>query len=132
MPRPEGFHTITPYLILDRAAEAIAFYKRVFGAEEEMCDLAPDGRIRHAHIRIGDSPLMITSSSSAWKMFDPKHYGGSPVHMFLYVEDADSWYTRAMEAGSLSVMEMSDKEYGRTGGVTDPFGMTWWITTHKA
>lgn len=130
MPIPEGFHTITPYLVVQQAAEAIDLYVKAFGAERGHCDQTPDGRIRHAQIRIGSSHMMITDGSPEYAFMPPvQHYGGSPVHLFLYVEDADGVFARARAAGMEELMPMSDQPYGRSGGVKDRFGFIWWITT---
>lgn len=126
-----GFHTVTPYIILRDAARAIEFYKTAFGATETMRDKDDKGRIRHAEIRIGDSPLMLVDENEEWKMRSAQSYGGSPVHIFLYVEDTDALVQQAQRAGAKVIMEVTDKDYGRSGGVEDPFGLTWWITAHK-
>ena len=128
-PIPEGFSTVTPYITMDDTSEAIEFYKRAFDAEEilRMCE---DGRVRHAQIRIGTSMLMLHDENLAWPVYRcAKKYGGSPVNLFLYVDDADTWVDRAVSAGAKLVMPVADQEYGRSGGVEDPFGLTWWITT---
>ncbi|MDR3717919.1 MAG: VOC family protein [Bryobacteraceae bacterium] len=126
-PIPEGFHTVTPYISLENTAEAIEFYKRAFGAEET--HRVNDGaRVRHAQIRIGDSMLMLHDENPDWPKYkSAKTYGGSAVNLFLYVDDADAWVARAVAAGAQSVMPVADQEYGRAGGVEDPFGLTWWI-----
>lgn len=130
MPIPEGFHTITPYLVVNGATEAIALYEKAFGAEKGHLELTPDGRVRHAQIRIGNSHLMLTDGSSDYEFMQPvQHFGGSPIQLFLYVEDADAVFLRAREAGMEELMPMADQSYGRSGGVTDRFGFIWWITT---
>lgn len=128
-PIPEGFNTVTPYITMDDTSEAIEFYKRAFEAEE-MLRMCEAGRVRHAQIRIGTSMLMLHDENLAWPVYRcAKAYGGSPVNLFLYVDDADALVERAVSAGAKLVMPVADQEYGRSGGVEDPFGITWWITT---
>lgn len=127
---PEGFHTITPYLVVQGAMEAIALYEKAFGAEKGYLETTPEGRLRHGQIRIGNSHLMLTDGSPEFAYMPPiQHYGGSPVHLFLYVEDADAVFRQAREAGMEELMPMADQAYGRSGGVRDRFGFIWWITT---
>lgn len=127
---PEGFHTATPYICLRSAAEAIDYYKRAYGAVETYKTLADDGRIRHAQIRIGDSMFMLSDEFPEYEMMKSvQTIGGSPVSIFLYVDDADAVAARAIVAGGKEVMPVTDQEYGRSGGVKDPFGIIWWITT---
>jgi PhnB protein len=128
---PAGYHTVTPYLILENAAAAIAFYKKVFGAEEIM-RLEHDGRIGHAEIRIGDSPVMLADSVSGMGYRGPKSFGGTPVSMMVYVADVDAVFNRAIAAGAESLHPVQDQFYGdRTGTLTDPFGHMWSIGTRK-
>lgn len=128
-PIPAGFTTVTPYITMDNTSEAIEFYQRAFGAEEQMRH-SENGRVRHAQIRIGNSMLMLHDENPAWPVYRcAKSYGGSPVNLFLYVDDADALVERAVSAGASLVMPVSDQEYGRAGGVEDPFGLTWWIVT---
>lgn len=128
-PIPKGFNTVTPYITMDGASEAIEFYQRAFGAEEIMRH-SDAGRVLHAQIRIGTSMLMLHDENPAWPLYRcAKSYGGSPVNLFLYVDDADALVERAVSAGAKLVMPVADQEYGRSGGVEDPFGITWWITT---
>jgi PhnB protein len=128
---PEGFHTATPYLIVRNAAAALEFYKRAFGAVELTRHADPSGKIRHAEFRVGDSPIMLTDE---WLEFpewqSPQARGGTPVHIYLYVEDADALFAKAIEAGAKQLLPMQDQVYGdRSGGVTDPFGHVWYIAT---
>ena len=130
--KPEGFHTATPYLIISNAAEAIEFYKKAFGAKELFRMADPDGRVRHAEIQIGDSPFMITDEGGAefpdWQ--SPKTRGGTPVHIYLYVEDCDSLFKQAIDAGATELLPMKDQSYGdRSGGITDPYGHIWYISS---
>lgn len=130
-PIPEGFHTVTPYVTVRGAADAIGFYERAFGATEIFRWTDPDGSIRHAEVVIGDSPVMLTDEAPEFGMADPRSLGGSPVHMFLYVEDADAVFDRAIAAGATELMPVEDSSDGdRRGGVTDPFGHVWYIGTH--
>ena len=129
--RPEGFHSATPIISFRDAAGAMDFYARAFGAIELMRDTAPDGRIRHAQIRIGDSPFMLNDDFEKEFSFMKcvQTMGGSPVAIFLYVDDADAVASKAIAAGATEVSPVADQPYGRSGGVKDPFGLIWWITT---
>lgn len=130
-PVPEGFHTVTPYVTVAGAADAIEFYKEAFGAEEIFRWADADGRIRHAEVVIGDSPVMLTDEAPEFGMGGPRTFGGSPVHMFLYVEDVDATFDRAIAAGATELMPVEDSGDGdRRGGVTDPFGHIWYVATH--
>ena len=130
-PVPEGFHTVTPYMTIKGAPEAIEFYKEAFGAREIFRWADPDGRVRHAEVMIGDSPIMLTDEAPDFGMAGPESLGGSPVHMFLYVADGDAVFGRAIGAGATELMPVEDSEDGdRRGGVTDPFGHVWYIATH--
>ena len=130
-PIPRGFHTVTPYMTIKGAYEAIEFYKEAFGAEEIFRWADPDGRVRHAEVVIGDSPIMLTDEAPDFGMYGPRSLGGSPVHMFLYVEDVDAVFERAISAGATELMPVENSEDGdRRGGVTDPFGHVWYIATH--
>jgi PhnB protein len=132
-PVPDGFHTATPYLIIQGAAEAIDFYKKAFGATELMRHAEPTGKVRHAEIKIGDSPFMIADEFHEFPEWrGPQARGGSPVHIYLYVDDADSVFRRAIAAGAKELLPLQDQWYGdRSGGITDPFGHVWYIATHK-
>ena len=128
MNKPEGYHTITPYLMIRGAADAIEFYKKAFGATELMRDTDAAGKVRHAEIKIGDSQVMITDESPQFpELRSVQAFGGSPMNMFLYVEDADALAKQALAAGAKLIMEVQDKPYGRSGGVKDPFGLDWWV-----
>ena len=133
-PIPEGYHSLTPALVVRNAAEAIAFYQRAFGARELSRMAAPDGqRIWHAELQIGDSRLMLSDEFP--EMSDaraPPSLGGTAVSLHLYVEDADAVFQRALEAGATVSMPLADAFWGdRYGKVTDPFGHVWGIATHK-
>ncbi|HTT61187.1 MAG TPA: VOC family protein [Bryobacteraceae bacterium] len=128
MSKPEGYHTITPYLMIRGAAEAIEFYKKAFNATELMRETDAEGRVRHAEIRIGDSQVMITDEAPQFpELRSVQAFGGSPMNMFLYVDDADAVAKQALGAGAKLIMEVQDKSYGRSGGVKDPYGLDWWI-----
>ena len=129
---PEGYHTVTPYLILRGAGDAIAFYEKAFGAEEVMRIGGPGGRIGHAEIKIGDSRLMLADEHPEIGALSPKTIGGSPVSIHLYVEDVDAAVERAVAVGAKLVRPVADQFYGdRTGGIEDPFGYRWFIATRQ-
>jgi PhnB protein len=122
-PIPEGYRTVTPYLVISGVAELIDFLKQAFDAKEIHRMARPDGKIMHAEVKIGDSVIMMGEASGA--------SAPMPAMIHLYVEDADATYRRALEAGATSVRELADQFYGdRTGGVKDRFGNQWWIATH--
>ena len=130
-PIPDGYHTVTPYLIIKGAAEAIDFYKQAFGAKELFRMPQPDGKIGHAEIKIGDSPIMLADEHPGMGHVGPKTLGGSPVSILLYVEDVDTVFKQAITAGAQEKMPVEDKFYGDRGGsLTDPFGHIWHIATH--
>ena len=127
---PEGYHTITPQLSLDRAAETIEWYKKAFGAEELGKHLGPDGKVMHAELKIGDSRFMVNDVMPGSK--GPQAFGGSPTLLWLYVEDADAVFSRAVNAGGKVTMPLADQFWGDRGGcLADPEGYTWWIATRK-
>lgn len=129
---PEGHHTVTPYLIVGDAADALAFYKKAFGAEELMRVAAPRGKIGHAEIRIGDSVIMLADEYPDMNARGPHAFGGSPVSIHLYVEDVDTVARQAIAAGATVVRPVQDQFYGdRSGSFTDPFGHSWHVATHK-
>jgi PhnB protein len=130
-PIPDGYHTVTPYLVIKGAADAIEFYKKAFGATELFRMPQPDGRIGHAEIKIGDSPIMLADEFPEMKYFGPQTLGGSAVSILLYVEDVDSVFNEAIAAGAKQERALEDKFYGDRGGsVVDPFGHIWHIATH--
>ncbi len=129
-PIPDGYHSIQPYLIIDNAAAAIDFYKKAFGAKERL-RMERDGRIGHAEIEIGDSCVMMADEHPEIGAYSPKHYGGSPVSLMVYVTDCDAVYKQALAAGATSDREPADQFYGdRMAGVVDPFGFKWYLGTH--
>jgi PhnB protein len=131
-PIPEGYHAVTPYLIVNGGAKAIDFYKKAFGAMELFRMAQPDGKIGHAEIKIGDSPIMLADEAPAMDAKSPQSFGGSPVGIHLYVEDVDKVFNQAIAAGAKVERPVEDKFYGdRAGGVIDPFGHRWYISTHK-
>ena len=130
-PIPEGYHSVTPYLIIRGAAKALAFYKLAFGAIEKFRMEAPDGRISHAEVLIGDSTLMLADEHSEIGAKSPESWGGSPVSLMLYVGNVDQVFAQAVEAGASVERPLADQFYGdRTGGLKDPFGHTWYVATH--
>ena len=131
-PIPEGYHTATPYLIVEHAARALEFYKQAFGATELFRMEQPDGRIGHAEIKIGDSHVMLADEYPEMNMRGPKSLSGSPVTMHLYVEDVDAMAGKALAAGAKELSPVKDQFYGdRAGRFEDPFGHNWYIATHK-
>ena len=130
-PIPPGYHTVTPYLVVSDCAAALDFYKHVFNAEETVRMPTPDGKVMHAEIRIGDSMLMLSDEAPDWGAHAPKHYGGSPVHVMLYLPDADATYAQALAAGATSIRPMENQFWGdRMGRIADPFGHQWSLATH--
>src|SRR5262245_48640898 len=127
---PEGFQTITPSLILDNAAQTIEWYKRAFGAEEVYRSLGPDGKVMHAEIKIGYSRFM--ANDPMMGMRGPKELGGSPASLWLYVDDSDALFNKAVAAGAQVQMPIENQFWGdRAGSISDPSGYTWWIATRK-
>ena len=128
---PDGYHSATPYLIVNDAAAAIEFYKKAFGATELMRMQKPNGKIGHAEIKIGDSPIMLADEAPEVGARSPRTIGGSPVSILLYVDDVDTTFTKAVNGGAKVQRPVADQFYGdRTGGVEDPFGHLWYIATH--
>ena len=129
---PEGYHSITPALIVKDGNAAIEFYKKGFGAEERHRMESPDGRIGHAELKIGDSIVMLTDEFPEMKCLSPKSIGGSPVSMYIYVEDVDDTFNKAVSAGAKVLDPVKDQFWGdRHGRIEDPFGHLWSIATHK-
>jgi PhnB protein len=121
---PEGYHTITPYLVVTGAQKYVDFLKRAFNAQELYTMRKPDGSIGHCEYRIGNSNVMVGESRGDWKP--------TTAALYLYLDDCDTVYQRAIEAGAISVQEPADQFYGdRSGGVKDFAGNMWWIATHK-
>jgi PhnB protein len=130
-PVPDGYHTVTPYLTVENAAEAIEFYKRAFGAKESVRMTAPDGSIGHAELQIGDSRVMLSDPFPQSQVQPPSVVGGTTASVFLYLEDVDAIFKRAVDAGATVAMPLEDQFWGdRFGTVTDPFGHVWSMATH--
>ena len=129
-PVPQGFHTITPQLTLDDAAATIDWYKKALGAEEIYRSVSPDGKIMHAEIRIGNSLFMVNDVMMGFK--GPKGFGGSPASLWMYVDDSDAVFNRAVAAGATVQVPIDNQFWGDRGGaIADPAGYTWWIASRK-
>ena len=127
---PDGYPSVTTYLIVRGAARAIDYYKTAFGGVELMRLEAPGGLIGHAEVRIGNTPVMLADENPEWGAKAPQSLGGSPVHLLLYVEDCDAVFERAIAAGGSEVRPVRDQFYGdRSGTLTDPFGHQWSIAS---
>lgn len=130
-PIPEGYHTVTPYLILKNAAAAIEFYKKALGAVELFRMPAPGGKIGHAEIRIGDSPVMLADEYPDMGYKGPESLGGTSVSLMVYVADVDKVYRQAIAAGGKELRPLQNQFYGdRSGTLSDPFGHMWTISSH--
>ncbi len=128
---PKGYHTATPYLLCRAADQAIAFYKKAFGAKEKTRMLGPDGSVMHAEITIGDSHVMLGEENVAMGMHSPQSLGGTPAGVMLYVPNVDKTFAAAVAAGATVNMPVADQFWGdRYGKLTDPFGHQWSIATH--
>ncbi len=122
-PIPEGYHTVTPYITVDDAGAVIDFLKKAFGAQETFAMRDDKGKVQHAEVKVGNSMLMLGGSHDQWK--------ARPSNFYVYVEDCDASYEKALAAGGTSLSEPQNQFYGdRHGGVTDPQGNNWWIATH--
>ena len=129
---PKGYHSVTPYLAVDDAAGAIAFYKKAFGATEVMRMPAPGGKIGHAEVEIGGSRIMLADEYPDMNFRSPRAYGGTPVTLHLYVADVDAVAQLAVAAGAKELRPVEDQFYGdRTGTFEDPFGHVWHLATRK-
>jgi PhnB protein len=130
-PIPDGYHSVTPYLIVDGASDAIDFYAKVFGTKERMRMPMPGGKVGHAEVDLGDSVIMLADEFPDMGIRGPKTLGGSPVNIHVYVDDVDSVFNGAVEAGSKVLQPLEDKFYGdRAGQLEDPFGHIWSVATH--
>lgn len=130
-PIPEGYHAVTPYLILKEAAKALEFYKRAFGATELARLADPSGKIMHAEVKIGDSPIMLADEFPDMGIVGPQSLGGTSVMLHLYVDDVDKTFQTAIDAGATVKRPIEDQFYGdRSGQIVDPFGHAWNIATH--
>ena len=132
-PVPDGYHSITPYLVVKRGTEAIEFYKKAFDAEERFRMNGPDDKsIGHAELKIGDSLFMLADEFPEMKSLSPETIGGSAVSMYLYVKDVDATFNKAVSAGATVIKPVTDQFYGdRSGYLKDPFGHLWSVATHK-
>jgi PhnB protein len=131
-PIPDGFHSINVHLCVNNAVAALEFYKKAFGAVETMRIVQPDGRVGHAELSIGDSRVMLADEFPELNARSPRTIGGTPVSIMLYVEDVDRVFDQAVSAGATVKRSVEDQFYGdRMGGIEDPFGHVWWISTHK-
>ena len=129
---PDGYHSVTPYLIISGAADAIDYYQKAFGAIELMRMPAPGGKIGHAEIKIGDSPIMLADEFPEMGYKSPQTLGGSPVSIMIYVADVDAVFKQAIAAGGKEQRPVKDQFYGdRMGTLEDPFGHVWHVATHK-
>jgi PhnB protein len=130
-PVPEGYHTVTPYLAVDDAQVAIDFYGRAFGAKERTRMAAPDGKVAHAELEIGDSVVMLSDPFPQFSAKPPKELGGNSANVMLYVENVDEFVQQAVDAGATVTTPIEDQFWGdRYGAITDPFGHTWLVATH--
>lgn len=130
-PVPERYRTVTPYLMVRRAEQAIEFYKRAFNAKERGRMQGPDGRVMHAELQIGDSVVFLCDEFPEMGGKSPEALKGSPVSLFLYVENVDDWFARAVNAGATVKTPVEDQFWGdRWGTLTDPFGHEWQVATH--
>ena len=128
---PQGYHTVTPSLVVTDAAKAIEFYQKALGAEEVMRFAGPDGSIMHAEIRVGDSTIMLGEEIPEHGGRSPKSLGGTPVGFFVYGDNVEAAWKRALEAGATVVMPLADQFWGdRSGCLEDPYGHRWWLAQH--
>jgi PhnB protein len=128
---PEGYHTVTPYLAVEDATEAIEYYTKAFDAKERVRMETPDGKVGHAELEIGDSLVMLSDPFPQASTKPPNELGGTSVSVFMYVEDVDAVVKQAVDAGAMVTMEVADQFWGdRFGSVKDPFGHLWSIATH--
>jgi PhnB protein len=131
-PIPEGYHSVTPYLIVKNAGKAIDYYKKVFGATEIMRFPGPNGSVAHAEIKIGDSLIMLADEQQQTPYRSPEAFGGSPVSLMVYVPDVDKTFKEAISNGAKEIRAVQDQFYGdRSGNLVDPFGHVWTVSTHK-
>lgn len=130
-PIPDGYHSVTPYLVVKGASRAIDFYKQAFGATELLRMDGPEGSIGHAEIKIGDSPVMLADEHPQMGFRSPQTLGGAGVSLMIYVEDVDEVFPRAIAAGAKELRPVQNQFYGdRSGTLEDPFGHVWTISTH--
>lgn len=128
---PDGYHNVTPYLVVRGGARALDYYSKAFGAQERFRMDGPNGTIGHAEIQIGDSIVMLADENPAFNASAPEKGKAPPVQLMIYVEDVDATFKRAIEAGATEVQPVKDQFYGdRSGTITDPFGHCWTLATH--
>ena len=128
---PDGYHSVTPYLIVKGAAEAMKFYIRAFGAAELMRMAGPDGRIGHAEMKIGDSVIMLADEHPEIGHRGPQSLGGAAVSLMVYVDQVDEVFKQALASGAKEIRPLKDQFYGdRSGTLQDPFGHQWTLATH--
>jgi PhnB protein len=131
-PIPDGYHSVTPYLTVNDAAKAIDFYKRAFDATEVVRMQSPHGKVMHAEIRIGDSMVMLADEMPGADTRSPQSLGGTTSAVFIYTKDVDATYQKAVSAGAKAIAQPTDMFWGdRYGKLTDPFGHSWGLATHK-
>lgn len=131
-PIPENYRSLTPYLCVNDATRAMDFYKRALGATEISRHPTPDGKIAHAEMKIGDSVFMLSDEMPGAACKSPQSLGGTPVSVWIYTEDVDSIFNRAVQAGATVKMPLADMFWGdRFGAIQDPFGHSWSLATHK-
>lgn len=129
--KPDGYHTVTPYIIVNGAAAALEFYTKAFNATELFRMEGPGGSIMHAEFKIGDSPIMIADEHPEMGAVGPKTVGGTPVSIMLYVDDVDAIYKQSLAAGAKTVRDIANQFYGdRSACIEDPFGHKWTVSTH--
>lgn len=130
-PIPDGYHSVTPYLIMKRAADALEFYKKAFGATELFRMAGPDGKIGHAEFKIGDSHVMMADEHPDMGHRGPESLGGTSVSLMVYLPNVNETFPRAIAAGATQVQPLKDQFYGdRSGSIRDPFGHVWTLATH--
>jgi PhnB protein len=130
-PIPNGYHTVTPYLCIANAVQALAFYQKAFGATVNFKLEMPDGRLGHAELGFGDSVIMLSDEFPEYGGTSPQTLGGSPVNIHLYVEDVDAVFAQAIAAGAKERKPLTNQFYGdRSGQLEDPYGHLWWVATH--
>lgn len=128
---PEGYHSVTPYLIVDGAAQAIEFYKKAFAAKLVLRMEQPGGKIGHAELKIGDAKIMLADECPEMKAYAPSRDGGTPISLYMYVKNVDKVVERAIANGAKVLRPVEDMFYGdRSGGIVDPFGHHWYVSTH--
>ena len=128
---PEGYHTITPMLTFDEARKALDWYKKAFGAQELGVALGPDGKVMHGEMQIGDSRIMVHDVHEGMGK-SPSGYGGSPASLWIYVDDCDALFTKAVAAGGNAMVPLADRFWGdRWGVIADPFGYAWSVASRK-